>query len=76
MARPRRGGHCHYIVRQLVPVAGVLIKLRITTRAVNKPVLEVLLCTEKAPTRPFFLLKAPTRAFKIKNLIRHYAKWA
>ena len=31
VARPRRGGHCHYIVRQLVPVAGVSIKLRITT---------------------------------------------
>ena len=37
VARPRRGGHCHYIVRQLVPVAGVSIKLRITTRAVNEP---------------------------------------
>ena len=37
VARQRRGGHCHYIVRQLVPVAGVSIKLRITTRAVNEP---------------------------------------
>ena len=37
VARPRRGGHCHYIVRQLVPVAGVSIKLRITTGGVNKP---------------------------------------
>ena len=37
VARPRRGGHCHYIVRQLVPAAGVSIKLRITTRAVNEP---------------------------------------
>ena len=37
VARQRRGGHCHYIVRQLVPVAGVSIKLRITTRAGNEP---------------------------------------
>ena len=37
VASPRRGGHCHYIVRQLVPVAGVSIKLRITTRAGNEP---------------------------------------
>ena len=28
---------------------------------------------EKTPTRPFSWLKAPTRAFTFKNLLRHYA---
>ena len=31
---------------------------------------------EKAPTRAFYWLKAPTSAFIFKNLLRHYAKWA
>ena len=31
-------------------------------------------CPEKAPTRAFSLLKAPTSAFTIKNLFRHCAK--
>ena len=30
--------------------------------------------TEKAPTRAFSWLKAPTSAFTIKTLLRHYAK--
>ena len=32
--------------------------------------------TEKAPTRAFFWLKAPTSAFTFKTLLRHYAKRA
>ena len=32
--------------------------------------------TEKAPTRAFSWLKAPTSAFTFKTLLRHYAKWA
>ena len=32
--------------------------------------------TEKAPTRTFSWLKAPTSAFTFKTLLRHYAKWA
>ena len=32
--------------------------------------------TEKAPTRAFSWLKAPTSAFTIKTLLRHYTKWA
>ena len=31
---------------------------------------------EKAPTRAFSLLKAPTSAFTFKTLLRHYAKQA
>ena len=31
---------------------------------------------EKAPTRAFSYLKAPTSAFTFKTLLRHYAKWA
>ena len=30
--------------------------------------------TEKAPTRAFSWLKAPTSAFTFKTLLRHYAK--
>ena len=32
--------------------------------------------TEKAPTRAFPWLKAPTSAFTFKTLLRHYAKQA
>ena len=32
--------------------------------------------TEKAPTRAFSWLKAPTTAFTFKTLLRHYAKRA
>ena len=32
--------------------------------------------TEKAPTRAFSWLKAPTSAFTFKTLLRHFAKWA
>ena len=32
--------------------------------------------TEKAPTRAFSWLKAPTSAFTLKTLLRHYAKRA
>ena len=36
----------------------------------------VFTITEKAPTRAFSWLKAPTSAFTFKTLLRHYAKWA
>ena len=32
--------------------------------------------TEKAPTRAFSWLKAPTSTFTFKTLLRHYANWA
>ena len=39
--------------------------------SVPQPVLTI---TEKAPTRAFSWLKAPTSAFTFKTLLRHYAK--
>ena len=36
----------------------------------------VFTITEKAPTRAFSWLKAPSSAFTFKTLLRHYAKWA
>ena len=36
----------------------------------------VFTITEKAPTRAFSWLKAPTSAFTFKTLLRHYAKQA
>ena len=48
------------------------------TSAANWLIGEVVQCTitEKAPTRAFSWLKAPTSAFTFKTLLRHYAKWA
>ena len=48
------------------------------TSAVNDPSVSQLVfkITEKAPTRAFFWLKAPTSAFRFKTLLRHYAKRA
>ena len=37
---------------------------------------EVSMFPEKAPTKAFPLLKAPTGTFTIKNLLRHYTKQA
>ena len=39
--------------------------------SVPKPVFTI---TEKAPSRAFSWLKAPTSAFTFKTLLRHYAK--
>ena len=36
----------------------------------------VFTITDKAPTRAFSWLKAPTSAFTFKTLLRHYAKRA
>ena len=46
--------------------------------AANRLIGEVVQCTitEKAPTRAFSWLKAPTSAFTFKTLLRHYAKQA
>ena len=41
--------------------------------SVPQPVFTI---TEKAPTRAFSWLKAPTSAFTFKTLLRNYAKWA
>ena len=49
-----------------------IIELR--TRAANDPL--VFTVTEKAPTRAFSLLKAPTSASIFKIRMGHYAIWA
>ena len=48
------------------------------TRAANRSISSTTGCTitEKAPTRAFSWLKAPTSAFTFKTLLRHYAKQA
>ena len=38
--------------------------------------LRISKCLEKASTRDFSLLKAPSTVSTIKNLLRDYAKWA
>ena len=44
----------------------------VTIRVVNRP----SQYSENAPDRDFFsLLKVPTSAFTIKNLLRHYPEW-
>ena len=50
----------------------------IFTSAVKRSIGSTTGCTitEKAPTRPFSWLKAPTSAFTFKTLLRHYAKQA
>ena len=52
--------------------------LHITTSAVKRSIGSTTggTITEKAPTRAFSWLKAPTNAFTIKTLLRHYAKQA
>ena len=52
--------HCSILVPQIDP-------------SVPQPVFTI---TEKAPTRAFSWLKAPTSAFTFKTLLRHYAKRA
>ena len=50
----------------------------IRTSAVKRSIGSTTGCTitEKAPTRAFSWLKAPTSAFTFKTLLRHYAKRA
>ena len=55
--------------RQLALQAGQQVELQTNVR-------EDFTITEKAPTRAFSWLKAPTSAFTFKTLVRHYAKRA
>ena len=50
--------------------------MSIKTSAANRSIGSTTGCaiTEKAPTRAFSWLKAPTSAFTFKTLLRHYAK--
>ena len=53
----------------------VWTKLKVVASAANRSIGEVVCTiTEKAPTRAFSWLKAPTSAFTFKTLLRHYAK--
>ena len=57
--------------------AGTSVAAAVLVPQIDPSVLQpVLTITEKAPTRAFSLLKAPTSAFTFKTLLRHYAKQA
>ena len=73
------------LARALVVVhhAGVVVHVaipgqNIISSAVNDPSVSQLVftITEKAPTKAFCWLKAPTSTFTFKTLLRHYAKQA
>ena len=53
-------------------------KTSVTISAVKRSIGSTTGCTimEKAPTRAFSWLKAPTSAFTFKTLLRHFAKRA
>ena len=57
-------------------VDGGLMLGRILVSAVKRSIGSTTGCaiTEKAPTRAFSWLKAPTSAFTFKTLLIHYAK--
>ena len=58
------------------PGAGSRANVGVGTSAVKVSIGSTTGCaiTEKAPTRAFSWLKAPTSAFTYKTLLRHYAK--
>ena len=62
---------------ELVPSARPAAQLP-SASAVKRSIGSTTGCTitEKAPTRAFSWLKAPTSAFTFKTLLRHYAKRA
>ena len=58
----------------VVKPAGFVRSQVMQVRAANDP--SVVTITEKAPTRAFSWLEAPTSTFTFKTLLRHYAKQA
>ena len=74
--RPNRGSvgstrrHHHHWCRSVGPLPNIVL-----CSAPSVPQ-QVFTITEKAPTRAFSWLKAPTSAFTFKTLLRRYAKWA
>ena len=44
------------------------------TKSLKRRSIQMVVITEKAPTRAFSWLKAATTAFTFKTLLRHYAK--
>ena len=77
-------GHVHLSAGDLLreerkkPGSEVRQRPYIRTSAVKRSIGSTTGCTitEKAPTRAFSWLKAPTSAFTFKTLLRHYAKQA
>ena len=81
ISRPYNLGFEINYIRRCMVCGGVMIGrarqrsiLWMGDRASNNP--SVFTITEMAPTRAFFWLKAPTSAFTLKTLLRHYAKQA
>ena len=64
-------GHADRVLRCSSPGGGKII-----SAAANRLIGEVCTITEKALTRAFSWLKAPTSAFTFKTLLRHYAERA
>ena len=64
-------GYIPYMIFSTINVGNI-------TSAVKRSIGSTTGCTitEKAPTRGFSWLKAPTSAFRFKTLLRHYAKQA
>ena len=79
---------CWCVIFQILPLKIKFLFPAINCRALWRRVMKTLdssaskssirrfVITEKAPTRAFSWLKAPTSAFTIKTLLRHYAKQA
>ena len=67
----------HIRIQIKIPRKGESAALAFIISAANRSIRSTTGCTitEKAPTRAFSWLKAPTSAFTFKTLLRHYAKW-
>ena len=65
-------GHKMKLVVQAV--SRLLVRLVWVAASASKSSIRRFVITEKAPTRAFAWLKAPTSAFTFKTLLRHYAK--
>ena len=74
--RNRSCKNIHIKLRVRISTRGMVQKFAIN--AVKRSIGSTAGCTitEKAPTRAFSWLKAPTSAFTFKTLLRHYAKRA
>ena len=67
---------CHLAKQVSRCVQCAVLPLCVITSAANRSIGSTtgFTITEKAPTRAFSWLKAPTSAFTFKTLLRHYAK--
>ena len=69
------GSRGEFSCQAIIRCKGESQQSRLSTGA-PKSSIQRFVITEKAPTRAFSWLKAPTSAFTFKTLIRHYAKQA